>query len=102
MPLTPNEWRVSDLHLIFSLFVSHSLATFCPSVHSYAASVAGVKQAIIQLEHSGVPYKRPLDYYAENVKPDSHMAKIKQVPFFSQLYLFFCSRCILSLSLFVF
>lgn len=34
---------------------------------------------MIQLDHSGVPYKRPEDFYAESVKPDAHMAKIKQI-----------------------
>ncbi len=38
-----------------------------------------MKTALIQLDQSGVPYKRPLDFYAETVKPDSHMAKVKQV-----------------------
>ncbi len=45
----------------------------------YKQTLQGVKQAIVQLDHSGVPYKRPADFYAESVKPDSHMAKIKQV-----------------------
>jgi rRNA-processing protein EBP2 len=45
----------------------------------YQSSVAAVKVGLIQLDQSGVPYKRPMDYYAESVKPDSHMAKVKQV-----------------------
>ena len=45
----------------------------------YQAATQAVKLGIIQLEHSKVPYKRPVDYYAESVKPDSHMAKVKQV-----------------------
>ena len=38
-----------------------------------------MKQGLIQLDQSGVPYQRPMDFYAESVKPDSHMAKVKQV-----------------------
>lgn len=45
----------------------------------YKSATLGVKQAIIQLDHSKVPYRRPTDYYAESVKPDAHMAKVKQV-----------------------
>lgn len=36
-------------------------------------------RALALLDKSGVPYKRPVDFYAESVKPDSHMAKIKQL-----------------------
>eukprot|EP00461_Guttulinopsis_vulgaris_P004051 UN04052 len=45
----------------------------------YKSATGAVKVALIQLEMSKVPYKRPTDYYAESVKPDSHMAKVKQV-----------------------
>jgi len=45
----------------------------------YKSATLAVKQAIIQLDQSRVPYRRPTDYYAESVKPDAHMAKVKQV-----------------------
>lgn len=45
----------------------------------YKSATAAVKQAIIQLDQSNMPYRRPTDYYAESVKPDAHMAKVKQV-----------------------
>ena len=64
---------------VFILFFS---CFFLPSFSfplSYKTAVAITKQALIQLDHSGVPYKRPEDFYAESVKPDAHMAKIKQI-----------------------
>lgn len=45
----------------------------------YKSATAAVKTAIELLDQSNVPYKRPSDFYAESVKPDSHMAKVKQV-----------------------
>jgi rRNA-processing protein EBP2 len=45
--------------------------------HSYARTINGVKQAISNLHHARIPYKRPADYFAEMVKPDEQMARIK-------------------------
>jgi len=45
----------------------------------YESSLDAVKLALIQLKQSGVPFERPADYYAESVKPDTHMSKIKQI-----------------------
>jgi len=43
----------------------------------YERTLAAVKQGLIQLRHAGVPYQRPADFFAEMIKPDSQMAKIK-------------------------
>jgi len=43
----------------------------------YSRSVAGVSQALSQLESLHIPYRRPNDFFAEMVKPDQHMAKVK-------------------------
>uniref|UniRef100_A0A0A9X0V9 Putative rRNA-processing protein EBP2-like protein n=1 Tax=Lygus hesperus TaxID=30085 RepID=A0A0A9X0V9_LYGHE len=45
----------------------------------YNSAIDAVKQAIIQLEQCKLPYKRPIDYYAESVKPDEHMETIKRI-----------------------
>jgi rRNA-processing protein EBP2 len=45
----------------------------------YASSLDAVKIALDQLKQADIPFERPLDYYAESVKPDSHMSKIKQI-----------------------
>lgn len=45
----------------------------------YMVTLQGVKKGLAQLESSGVPFKRPEDYFAEMVKTDTHMAKVKDV-----------------------
>lgn len=43
----------------------------------YAQSLAAVKSARAILKAEGAPFSRPNDYFAEMVKADEHMAKIK-------------------------
>lgn len=43
----------------------------------YAQSLSAVQEARKQLKAEGVPFTRPTDYFAEMVKADEHMAKIK-------------------------
>lgn len=43
----------------------------------YAQSLSAVKTARKLLKSEGVPFSRPKDYFAEMVKADEHMAKIK-------------------------
>lgn len=43
----------------------------------YAQSLAAVKEGRKKLKLEGVPFTRPNDYFAEMVKPDEHMTKIK-------------------------
>ncbi|KAH8801548.1 eukaryotic rRNA processing protein EBP2-domain-containing protein [Xylogone sp. PMI_703] len=43
----------------------------------YAQSLSAVKTARQLLKAEGVPFSRPKDYFAEMVKADEHMAKIK-------------------------
>lgn len=43
----------------------------------YADSLEGVKLALKRCEEMGIPYQRPSDFYAEMVKPDKHMARVK-------------------------
>lgn len=61
---------------LISCYVCYFICSF---PFSYQSALGAAKQALLQLEHSGVPYKRPEDFYAESVKPDAHMAKIKQI-----------------------
>ncbi|OCL01733.1 Ebp2-domain-containing protein [Glonium stellatum] len=44
----------------------------------YAQSLATVNEARALLKKEGVPFSRPADYFAEMVKSDEHMGKIKQ------------------------
>jgi rRNA-processing protein EBP2 len=43
----------------------------------YAQSLSAVKEARANLKAEGAPFSRPTDYFAEMVKADEHMAKIK-------------------------
>jgi len=45
----------------------------------YKQSLAAVKSARRQLEAEGTPFSRPVDYFAEMVKSDEHMGKVKKV-----------------------
>ena len=44
----------------------------------YKQSLDAVNKAKVLLEKEGVPFSRPIDYFAEMVKNDEHMEKIKQ------------------------
>ncbi|PQE07359.1 hypothetical protein CJF32_00005253 [Rutstroemia sp. NJR-2017a WRK4] len=44
----------------------------------YAQSLAAVQEARALLKAEGVPFTRPTDYFAEMVKADEHMEKIKK------------------------
>ena len=37
-----------------------------------------MKAAILKFKEAGVPWRRPPDYYAEMVKSDQHMQRVKQ------------------------
>lgn len=43
----------------------------------YAQSLSAVHEARKKFKEEGVPFTRPTDYFAEMVKADEHMAKIK-------------------------
>ncbi|XP_010674654.2 probable rRNA-processing protein EBP2 homolog [Beta vulgaris subsp. vulgaris] len=43
----------------------------------YTQAIQGTRQAFAKLESKGVPFLRPFDYYAEMVKTDVHMGKVK-------------------------
>ncbi|KAL2941658.1 putative rRNA-processing protein EBP2-like protein [Bienertia sinuspersici] len=43
----------------------------------YTQAVQGTREAFAKLESKGLPYLRPFDYYAEMVKTDAHMGKVK-------------------------
>lgn len=60
----------THLHMLLFHFLHH---------YSYASALAATKQALNSLKQLKIPFQRPLDFYAETVKPDSHMAKVKQV-----------------------
>lgn len=44
----------------------------------YAQSLSAVKTARNLLKKEGVPFSRPTDYFAEMVKSDEHMGKVKE------------------------
>jgi rRNA-processing protein EBP2 len=44
----------------------------------YAQSLAAVKEARKQLKAEGVPFSRPNDYFAEMVKSEEHMGRVRQ------------------------
>lgn len=44
----------------------------------YKQSLAAVKDARSKLKKEGVPFSRPADYFAEMVKSEEHMGKVKQ------------------------
>lgn len=43
----------------------------------YTQALEGTRQAFEKLQSMGLPFLRPADYYAEMVKTDSHMVKVK-------------------------
>lgn len=43
----------------------------------YTQALEGTREAFGKLQSMGLPFLRPSDYYAEMVKTDSHMAKVK-------------------------
>ncbi|XP_021772405.1 probable rRNA-processing protein EBP2 homolog [Chenopodium quinoa] len=43
----------------------------------YTQALQGTREAFAKLESKGLPYLRPFDYYAEMVKTDAHMGKVK-------------------------
>lgn len=50
----------------------------------YNNAKAAAEAAITQLEAAGVPWQRPPDYFAESVKSDGHMAKVKEQLMFEE------------------
>ena len=44
----------------------------------YAQSLAAVKEARKRLKTEGVPFARPVDYFAEMVKSEEHMGRVRQ------------------------
>ena len=42
----------------------------------YNHTITSVKEARQELTKLGVPTSRPLDFFCENIKTDSHMAKV--------------------------
>jgi len=47
-------------------------------VSFYKSTVAGCTEAQVYMERVGLKYKRPVDYFAEMLKTDTHMAKVRQ------------------------
>jgi rRNA-processing protein EBP2 len=42
----------------------------------YNHTILAVKFGRNELEKKGIPTKRPLDYFCENIKTDAHMSKV--------------------------
>lgn len=47
-------------------------------------ALSAVQQASAKLEAAGTPWRRPLDYFAEMVKTDEHMSKVKKQLMYEQ------------------
>lgn len=43
----------------------------------YTQALEGTRQAFVEFQSMGIPFLRPSDYYAEMVKSDAHMEKVK-------------------------
>ena len=39
-------------------------------------TLGGVNTALAKLKQNAIPYRRPADFFAEMIKPDSQMAKV--------------------------
>ncbi|MEW5302632.1 MAG: hypothetical protein WDW38_008042 [Sanguina aurantia] len=50
----------------------------------YNQALSAVQQASAKLEAAGTPWRRPLDYFAEMVKTDEHMSKVKKQLMYEQ------------------
>lgn len=50
----------------------------------YNGAKEAAEQAISKFDEAGLAWHRPADYYAESVKSDSHMSKVKQQLMFEQ------------------
>jgi len=59
-----------------ALCLRHSEAAL-PRGGARAQALAAAKAALERLDAAGVPWRRPADYYAEMVKSDAHMARVK-------------------------
>jgi hypothetical protein len=55
------------------------LETLCTRVEYFSAmqALGAAKIAVQRLEKDGRKWQRPVDYYAEMVKSDEHMARVK-------------------------
>ena len=56
------------------MYVDTPTRTYC---HCARQALAAAKQALVLMEDAGMPWRRPADYYAEMVKSDAHMARVK-------------------------
>jgi rRNA-processing protein EBP2 len=45
----------------------------------YTQALEGTREAFAKLQALGIPFLRPADYYAEMVKSDGHMLKVKEM-----------------------
>jgi rRNA-processing protein EBP2 len=50
----------------------------------YTAAKAAADEAVRRFEEASISWQRPPDYYAESVKSDAHMAKVKQQLMFEE------------------
>ena len=65
--------------LIFLPYPRSNLNIVICSMCSYNQGLSAVVEARDRLNELGVPYKRPTDYYAEMLKSDDHMRRVKCV-----------------------
>ena len=55
-----------------------TMTSFMPTPHSYHQAQSSALTGLKKLEKLGVPTRRPDDYFAEMVKTDDHMRRVRQ------------------------
>lgn len=76
---TPDEFKwIENLDITSNLSITaKSNNDLEREANFYELALDGVRQGLLQLQQNGIPYRRPSDFFAEMIKPDKHMNKIK-------------------------
>jgi hypothetical protein len=67
-------------------------------LHSYQQALESATKAQARFESLNVPYNRPEDYFAEMVKNDHHMAKVRPVACQAHALVVHSTDCVLLLA----
>lgn len=74
------------IRMLQVITLSYTSGDNVPDIHDdmarelafYTAAKSAADDAIARFDGASIPWQRPPDYYAESVKSDGHMAKVKQ------------------------
>ena len=69
-------WHVAR-HTIITTFSNHRAGFAVVFAYSYNLATEASNRGYGQLRREKIPFERPADFYAEMLKSDSHMQKIK-------------------------